>query len=155
MNLSLISLIKGINNSYMRTKNLELSKILLNKTDISEELFGLSAYNMEYYVRKHQIFFNKQNYNKLIIDETDDLEFCLITWNENALTKLHTHSNECLFRVFNGEFEQTTLSIDNNFLKKKEIIKPGDSKIIKKGDFHQMLNLTDNMGISFHVYNKN
>lgn len=147
-------LIKTISHNYSKTRCLNYQIDILKETNFNEEMFNLSLYNLHRHFLNKEIFFNKYNYNKLILSETDDLEFSLITWNKNALTKLHTHNNECLYKICYGNFQETILSPNNNFLKKDFFHSQNDINLIKKEDYHQMLNLNDSLSLSFHIYNK-
>lgn len=146
--------IRIVNHNYELIRNLPFQKQFLEDARIHHEIFNISINNLERHINQNRLFFNKQNYNKHIIEETDDLNFCIITWNKNALTKLHTHSKNCLYKVYIGEFEEIILSPNNNFKKTKEIIKPEGIKVVNEGEYHQMRNLTEQYGLSFHIYDK-
>lgn len=152
--MKLSKIISIISNNYSQVKNLNFQKDILKNSNITEELLKISSFNLYSHVKNNTLFFNNQNYNKLLIEENDDLEFYIITWNTNALSKLHSHNNECLFKVCIGDIEQTILKPTDNLVKKTEIIKPTEVKYINKEDFHQMRNISDDFAISFHIYDK-
>lgn len=155
MNKTINNLIGVINNNYSITKNLKLQKKILQKTFITQDLINISNYNINNHIKMNKLFFNNQNYNKLLLHENDYLKYYLITWNSQALTKLHNHDKECLFKVCHGGFEQTILSQDNNFLKSFSKFGKEDVCFVKVGDFHQMKNTSNHFSISLHIYNKN
>lgn len=154
MNISIKKLTEIISKNYADKICLKKQKNLLKRANIRDELIQLSINNIKYHNKNQKIFYNKQSYNKLLIEENDYLKFYLITWGENALSKLHTHNDKCLFKVINCEIEETTLSPNNNFIKTKKICYSDDVNFVENGDFHQMRNLSDTYGISFHIYNK-
>lgn len=153
-------LINCINKNYMTTRNFEFQKIFM-RINVTRELYYLAQYNMieNYHLDKENRldFFNEENYNKLLLEETECLNFYLITWNIDSLTKLHKHKNECLFKVLYGNLEETTVSNspDDDILKIAEIHKEDDIKYVKKGQYHQIRNISEEYALSFHIYNKN
>lgn len=154
MSKSIKYLINKINNNFIKNKNLYNQIDILKEFDIQKECADIINYNIILYARTHNLFFNKENYNKLLLNESEYLKYYLITWNSQSLTKLHTHSKECLYKICSGELKQTLLTKDNNYEKEISNYKNNDVVFLNKNDYHQIHNLTDDLSISFHIYNK-
>ena len=98
-------------------------------------------------------------YTRNCITENDKFELILLCWNECQGTPIHDHGGEeCWVKFIKGEFRETIYNKDENgklkFVK-SVISNPNDiSYMIDFIGFHSLENLSNQKGMSLHLYAK-
>jgi len=149
-----IKIFDKIIKQYNIRHNLNDCKYLLNKSSfIPNEYISIINNRISYLGEKKEDFFNEQNYNKVLCYEIDKLKFYYITWNLNALSKLHNHNNKCLYKVLKGQINESKIDVEKTFEIIKNTYNEEEVSIINETEYHQMSTLDDYV-ITLHIYEK-
>ena len=102
---------------------------------------------------KYINFQKKNNYNKTIIYRNDIYEIILISWNKNAITKIHNHpKNGCIMKILKGSLMEETY--DSNTLEKigENIYEKDNISYIHDDLYHHKIINTSPQSVSLHIY---
>lgn len=104
-------------------------------------------------------YWSDEIYTRNCIFENDQFELILLCWNPNQITPIHDHGGEeCWVRVIKGEFEEVIYSIN-----KQEELREVKTHTAKENEvtymidfmgFHTLQNLTNERGMTLHLYAK-
>ena len=151
-----IKIFDKIIKQYGIKNNLNDCKYLLKKSNFSPyECASIINKRISYFEEKKENFFNEQHYNKILCYETDKLKFFYITWDINALSKLHNHNNKkCLYKVLKGQVNESKINIEKTFEIVKNTYNEEDVSLINENEYHQMSTLDDDYVVTLHIYEK-
>ena len=101
------------------------------------------------------IEFNKYNYYKHLIKQTELVSAYLIVWNKNAETNIHTHpSNGCFILNLSGNWEENIYQ-NNSEVTKRFLYQNNISFINNQVGAHKvkyLYDFTGKIGLSINVY---
>lgn len=136
MNIS--NLIKNINNNFNKNKLIDLIPYIQN-------------YNSTDY--KKYINLKKNAYNRTLIYKNYDFDIYLITWDKKCKSKIHNHSeNGCIVKVLEGSLIENIYNKELEKVKTNILPKKSVSFISNNIGFHNIINDTDNISMSLHIY---
>lgn len=96
---------------------------------------------------------NCETYNKIYINGNDDFELYIITWNKNQESKIHNHSNNCcVYKILEGHLSEEEYDNKLKLLGFKSLYKDCIGYIDDYFQLHKMINHTDNVAVSLHIY---
>ena len=128
-----------------------MNRLITNtKKIISRENFNnLLLYNS--FDWKTKLQFNNEKYHKRLIESGDNYEMYLIGWLPYQKTNIHSHNNNCMFKILYGQLDEDFWDKDNNHLHRKIRVR-NNTQI---SDYiHSMTNNTLNHAVSLHIYEK-
>lgn len=140
------SLINNINNNINNCTNLQ---------ELDNILHSSSGKDWKNYVVK-----DINNYYKNLVYRNDNYEIYIITWNINAETRIHDHPDKgCLVKVLEGELIENEYYYDkqdNNInLINVNVLNINDISFKISNDIlHKIINKTNNVCVSMHIYSK-
>jgi len=103
---------------------------------------------------KNHVKKTDKNYIKDLIFRNDNFELFVVSWMPRKGSTIHDHSqNGCLFKILCGELVEerysfTELKLQSSLLYKKDDI----GYIENEKGLHKMLNKTNEIVISLHLY---
>ena len=95
----------------------------------------------------------KNTYNKTIIYRNDIYEIILISWDKNAITKIHNHpKNGCIMKILKGSLMEETYN--SNTLEKigENIYEKDNISYIHDDLYHHKIINTSHLSDSVHIY---
>ena len=104
---------------------------------------------------KHYVKIDDKRYCRNKIFENDNFEIFIISWNKNQNAPIHDHScNGCWLKVLSGELIENRYKTDSLELYQSNFMKTNDVSFMKNDiGYHSILNASDEIAITFHVYN--
>lgn len=123
----------------------------INLINIMNDVKMLSFDDAKWY--KYINLQKKNTYNKTIIFRNDIYEIILISWDKNAITKIHNHpKNGCIMKILKGSLKEETY--DSNTLKKigENIYEKDNISYIHDDLYHHKIINTAPQSFSLHIY---
>jgi len=139
-----------VNKNYLKTNNLNNSLNLLKQQRI-DPLECMKYFNQTKDIHKDD-FSYENNYIKIKLSTFQNLEHYIIIWDENCLTKLHKHNNNCLMKIIDGNLNENKFNFISNKTEKNNYHN-NDTTFIKKTEYHQIKNF-NNLSMSLNIYEK-
>jgi cysteine dioxygenase len=104
---------------------------------------------------KQYVKIDDKRYCRNKIFENDNFEIFVISWNKNQNAPIHDHScNGCWLKVLSGELIENRYKTDSLELYQSNFMKTNDVSFMKNDiGYHSILNASDEIAITFHVYN--
>jgi cysteine dioxygenase len=104
---------------------------------------------------KQYVKVDDKRYCRNKIFENDNFEIFIISWNKNQNAPIHDHScNGCWLKVLSGELIENRYKTDSLELYQSNFMKTNDVSFMKNDiGYHSILNASDEIAITFHVYN--
>jgi len=135
--------------SLINQKILQNNIKILNK-DILKLISNYSYDNYQKYIK-----FNNNHYNKIIINQNDLIQLCIITWLPNQFSTIHNHSDGgCILHILHNNLSE----IRFNHTKSKSFINnlnTNQTSLITNFDqypYHQIINNNNYYSVSIHLY---
>lgn len=128
-----------------------MNRIITNtRKIISKENFN-NLLNYNTYDWRPKLVFSNKGYHKTLIEEGRNYEMYLIGWMPCQKTYIHSHSNDCMFKILYGQLDEDIWDENNCHLKR--YIRVRNDTLISNG-IHSMSNNTFNHSVSLHIYEK-
>jgi cysteine dioxygenase len=104
---------------------------------------------------KQYVKVDDKRYCRNKIFENDNFEIFVISWNKKQNAPIHDHScNGCWLKVLSGELVENRYKTDSLELYQSNFMKTNDVSFMKNDiGYHSILNASDEIAITFHVYN--
>jgi hypothetical protein len=114
-----------------------------------EEL--LNAFDAEALIEAHKCFETKDNYERIVLHKTDDIEIVFCHWKENNESAPHFHPEvECWFKCLKGELTEFRGEEE----KVTKITKGNIAHINDSFGGHQISNKSNKCTFTLHLYKK-
>ena len=96
---------------------------------------------------------NTEKYNRILVDKNDDFDIYIITWNKKQESPIHDHSsNGCVYKVLQGSIVEEQYDNNLKLLNSKLVCKNVVGYIDNTIGYHKMLNNTDEVVVTLHIY---
>ncbi len=138
-----------------------------NKQKIDDFFHEINQKGILHYdelLKKHQINvdtvisfarWSTENYQRVCLNRSNDMELVLLCWNINQGTPIHNHDDkECAVHIIKGTFADSLYSSDlPKVLQEVRQLKVGDSTYLTDEiGSHSLKNDSDTLAISLHLY---
>jgi len=96
----------------------------------------------------------EDNYIKKLVFRNEDYELFIVSWMPRKGSSIHDHSkNGCLFKILRGELIEERYSMNEIKLESSTLFNENNIGYIENEEgLHRMLNKTDEIVVSLHLY---
>jgi len=96
-----------------------------------------------------------ETYNRNKVYGNNDFELFVITWVPGQESPVHDHpKGGCWLRLLTGELNETVFDMRDNTIQNKIILSNGPSFMHNDIGFHKIINKSDKLSTSLHLYSK-
>ena len=141
--------LRNLFNSIKSNINLESYKNIRHLANI---LKNYDSDDWKKYIETNDLSGNK-SYTKSLVNKTADFSIYIITWKKHQESKIHNHSNNgCLYMILQGSLMENYYNNKLEYIGFKIVEKNNIGYIDNNLYYHNIINDTDNIAVSLHIY---